>query len=185
MKWMLAGLTIVLLSGGCSVVEEIVRQNDDRYARLGAMDSPLTGVYNTYQFHLLDRYRVTYQWVNSSGCAVRGIERVNSDKNIRGRNFGGLHIYEEARKTWTSAGLTDIKPYDFDRFVRSVKHQQPIFATPTEEQIAASNKAFFERVKRQSKTRRLEADTPPLPPWDKPLGYKEIEVGFKALCGET
>ena len=45
-------LLLSIVMAGCAV-EEFERKNDDRYMVPGAMDSPLTGVYNTYQFDLL------------------------------------------------------------------------------------------------------------------------------------
>lgn len=120
-------VTLILTSGlaGCGV-EEAIRRNDDRYARPGAMDSPLTGIYNTYQFGLLDRYRVTHQWTQSS-CSVTGVERRTTDINIRGRYFNELRIYEVSGKTWTSTGLADKNPYDFDRYIRSVISEEKFY----------------------------------------------------------
>ena len=120
MKMIITCLLAIAMLGGCGI-EAAIKQNDDRYMQPGVMDSQLTGIYNTYQFSLLDKHRVTYQWVNTSGCGVRGIEHENADKkDIHGRHFEGLRIYEDAGKTWSSAGLS--KPYDFDRYVRSVKY---------------------------------------------------------------
>ena len=118
MKSILAGLVATLFLWGCGI-EEAVRRNDDRYARPGAMDSPLTGIYNTYQFHLLDRYSVTHQWLES-GCRYRGVERKEITSGARSRFFVGRDIYEENGKTWLRfEGMT---PFDFDRYVRSVKY---------------------------------------------------------------
>jgi len=179
MKWILAGLIAVLASGGCSVIEETVRRNDDRYARPGAMDSPLTGIYNTYQFHLLDRYRVTHQWLES-GCGYRGVEKKGVNAGVRSRFFVGRDIFEENGKTWLRfEGMT---PFDFDRFVRSVKQQIPFYAPTTKEEADASMKALMERTERSRKSGRFESDSPDL---RKPIRYEEKEEGFQALCGES
>lgn len=98
-------------------VDEIIRKNDDRYATPGAMDSPLTGIYNTYRLDLLDRYRISHQWLES-GCAYRGVRQSSTQQAILSRFFVGRDIVEKDGKTWLrfSDGL-----FDFDPWVRSVK----------------------------------------------------------------
>jgi len=118
MRSIVAGLVATLVLFGCGI-EEAVKRNDDRYARPGAMDSPLTGIYNTYQFHLLDKYRVSHQWLES-GCGYRGVETKEKAFGKRSRFFVGRDIFEENGKTWLRfEGMT---PFDFDRYVRSVKY---------------------------------------------------------------
>ena len=181
MKWILAGLIAILFSGGCGVVEETVRRNDDRYAQPGAMDSPLTGIYKTYQFNLLDKYRVTHQWLES-GCSYRGVEQKGSTPGKRSYLYIGRDIFEKDGKTWLRfEGMT---PFDFDRFVRSVKQQVPIYAPPTKEELGASNKALWEQIERSRKTGRMESATPDST-GRKPIRYEEKEFGYRALCGET
>lgn len=181
MKWILAGLIAILFSGGCGVVEETVRRNDDRYAQPGAMDSPLTGIYKTYQFNLLDKYRVTHQWLES-GCSYRGVEQKGSTPGKRSYLYIGRDIFEKDGKTWLRfEGMT---PFDFDRFVRSVKQQVPIYAPPTKEELEASNKALWEQIERSRKTGRMESATPDST-GRKPIRYEEKEFGYRALCGET
>jgi hypothetical protein len=181
MKWILAGLIAVLFSGGCSVVEETVRRNDDRYARPGAMDSPLTGIYKTFQFNLLDKYRVTHQWLES-GCSYRGVEQKDATPGKRSYFYIGRDIFEENGKTWLRfEGRT---PFDFDRYVRSVKQQVPIYAPATQEEVKASEKAMRERIERSRKTGRMES-APPDSTGRKPIRYEEKEFGFQAVCGES
>lgn len=181
MKWILAGLIALLFLGGCSVVEETVRRNDDRYAQPGAMDSPLTGIYKTYQFNLLDKYRVTHQWLES-GCSYRGVEQKGSTPGKRSYLYIGRDIFEKDGKTWLRfEGMT---PFDFDHYVRSVKVMRPIYAPPTTEEVEASNKALWERIERSRKTGRMESNHSD-PSDRKPIRYEEKEFGLKALCGET
>ena len=73
-------------------------------------------------------------------------------------------------------------PFDFDRYVRSVKRQQPIYAPATKEESEASVAAALERARRSSRTGIYER---PPPDTRKPIRHEEIETGFKALCGET
>ena len=105
-----------MLMSGCGV-DEFIRKNDDRYATPGAMDSPLTGIYNTYRFDLLDRYRISHQWLES-GCAYRGVRQPSTQQGMLSRVFVGRDIVETDSKTWLrfSDGL-----FDFDPWVRSVK----------------------------------------------------------------
>lgn len=118
MKVIMFCLLAAAMLCGCGI-EEGIKRNDDRYARPGAMDSPLSGIYNTYQFGLLDRYRVTHQWTQS-GCGYRGIEIPKANSGVPGRSFVGRDIFEENGKTWLR--FEGMKPYDFDRYVRSVKY---------------------------------------------------------------
>lgn len=110
-------LALIFLLNGCGV-EEIIRKNDDRYAMPGAMDSPLTGIYNTYRFSLLDRYDVKHQWLES-GCRYRGVEQPSTKQGFRTRLFLGQAIVEKDGKTWLR--FSQDRHFDFDPWVRSVK----------------------------------------------------------------
>ena len=82
------------------------------------MDSPLTGIYNTYRFDLLDRYRISHQWLES-GCAYRGVQQPSTHSGVRGRVFVGRDIVEKDAKTWLRS--LEQRLFDFDPWVRSVK----------------------------------------------------------------
>jgi hypothetical protein len=110
-------LAFLFLLNGCGV-EEFIRKNDDRYATPGAMDSPLTGIYNTYQYSLLDKYQISHQWLES-GCRYRGVEQPSSTKGLRTRFFLGQSIVEKDGKTWLR--FSQDRLFDFDPWVRSVK----------------------------------------------------------------
>lgn len=102
----------------CSV-ETYVRKNDARYGVPGAMDSPLTGVYNAYEFQLLDRYRISHDWFQS-GCRYRGVEHPPRDARRAGSLYIGRDIVEKDGKTWLN--FADHGLFDFDPWVRSVPH---------------------------------------------------------------
>ena len=108
---------LAALISGCGV-DEVIRRNDDRYATPGAMDSPLTGIYNTYRFDLLDRYRVSHQWLES-GCAYRGVRQPSTQQGMLSRTFVGRDIVEKDGKTWLRS--LEQRLFDFDPWVRSVK----------------------------------------------------------------
>ena len=107
---------MAVLISGCGF-DEFIRKNDDRYAKPGAMDSPLTGIYNTYRFDLLDRYRISHQWLES-GCAYRGVRQPSTQQGTLSRSFVGHNMVEKGGKTWLK--FPD-GPFDFDPWVRSVK----------------------------------------------------------------
>lgn len=177
---MVGGLVLFALLNGCGV-REAIHRTDDRYARPGAMDFPLTGIYDTHQFTMLEKYRVTHRWVNSAGCGVSGLERPKSDPSERGRFFTGLRIYEEGNKTW-SQHVSGTKPYDFTRYVRSIKVQSKIYAPPTPEQLAVEEKAWIEHIDLNRKTGRMNTFHNPIE--RKIIGSKEIETGLEPLCFE-
>lgn len=106
---------MAVLISGCGF-DDFIRKNDARYAKPGAMDSPLTGIYNTYRFDLLDGYRISHQWLES-GCAYRGVRQPSTQQGALSRLFVGRNVVEKDGKTWLKFpdGL-----FDFDPWVRSV-----------------------------------------------------------------
>jgi hypothetical protein len=116
---MLGIMGLVLISG-CGSVEQSIKRNDDRYATPGAMDVPLSGLYRTYQYKLLDRYQITHQWLRTSGCSYRSVEK---ESGVPGQStwfYVGRDIYEFGGKTFLRP-TSNTPPYNFSGFVRSVK----------------------------------------------------------------
>ncbi|MFZ4285503.1 hypothetical protein [Variovorax sp. HJSM1_2] len=112
-------LTGLVIIGGCGSVEQAIKRNDDRYAVPGAMDAPLTGLYKTYQYKLLERYQVTHQWLRTTGCSYRSVEQVGGVSGHSSWFFSVRDIYEQDDKTWQRFD-SKIGPYNFSRYVRSV-----------------------------------------------------------------
>lgn len=106
-------LACALLLAGCGI-EEAIRRNDDRYARPGALDLPLTQVYETYQYKFLDKYRVTHQWLNTSNCDYAKLERPGVGGK-RSYFYDVLDIYEENGIAWQRGD----KRYDLKRYLNS------------------------------------------------------------------
>lgn len=183
MKVAISCLLAVAMLGGCGI-EGAIKRNDDRYMRSGAQDSPLTDIYETYQYRFLDKYRITQQWVNTSSCGFGGIERPDIRTGVRSLFYDTRDIYEEGGKTWLRSRTLGVQPENFDRYVRSVKRQVPIYAPPTKEELEASNKELRERIERSRKTGRFESNPPNLSE-RKPIRYEEKEFGFQVLCGES
>lgn len=171
----LNGLALIIFLTGCG----IETRHDDRYMKPGAFDMPLTGIYETYQFHLLDRYRVTHQWLNSSACSYSALEQPSQVPGRRTRFYVANDIYEENGIT-KQRGAHPTK--DFNRYVRSVKQQSPIYAPATKEEAEASVAAALERARRSSKTGIYES---PPPSTRQPIRHEEIEIGFRPLCFES
>ena len=121
MNYLLVTAFGVIILSGCGVVENKIKESDDLYARPGATDSPLTGIYQTYQFHLLDRYVITHKWVNTSGCPYRAVEQPGDVPGKRSYFSLGKDIIEKNGQTWLRFS-PEIGDFNFDDYVRSVKH---------------------------------------------------------------
>lgn len=129
MRRLMSFCAALALLSGCGI-EGAIKRNDDRYMRPGALDSPLTGIYETYQYRFLDKYRITQQWVHtSSSCGFGGIERPDSGAGVRSLFYDTRDIYEEGGKTWLRSRTQGGQPVDFDRYVRSVKVMRPTYET--------------------------------------------------------
>jgi hypothetical protein len=116
-------LAALFLLAGC--VSEVIRINDDRYLKPGALDAPLTGYYDVYQYKFLDKYRVTHDWLRIGNCSYRKLQTLNRPDAFRGDIYAVRDIYEENGKTWQRFD-PPLKPYDFDHFVRSLKETVPV-----------------------------------------------------------
>lgn len=114
-----AAFVVMLVLTGCGIKESI-RRIDDRYLQPGALDMPLTGTYTTYQYRLVERYRITHHWTNTSSCAYRSTELPDLPDGRRSQFFVVPDIYESGGKT-VQASNYGLKPMDFDPWVRSVK----------------------------------------------------------------
>lgn len=114
----LALLSLGLLAS-CSV-ESALRRNEDRYAQPGALDTPLTGAYSVYSFKLLGRYRVTYEWVTTTGCGFRGYALPPTPGPSRNTIYVVPDVFEDGGKTWQASNFGK-PPMDLDPWVTSVK----------------------------------------------------------------
>lgn len=182
MKAIMSCLLAAAILSGCGGIEEGIKRNDDSYMKPGALDLPLTNIYDTYQFKFLDKYRVAHDWPRASkGCEYKGFPTLNVKDGSRGEIYAIRDIYEDGSSTKQRGAHP---AWDFDRYVRSVKQQVPIYAPPTTEEVEASNKALRERIERSRKTGRMES-APPDATGRKPIRYEEKEFGFQAVCGES
>ncbi len=121
MKTLISCLLAATMLAGCGA-EEGIKRNDDRYLKPGALEVPLTNIYDTYRYKFLDKYRVTHKWPHTAGtCNYR---KVNTDDVSGGRTFAVGDIHESDGKTWQR--FEGSKPFDFSRYVRSVKIMNPV-----------------------------------------------------------
>lgn len=96
------------------------KANEDRLLKPGALDLPLTGFYSHYQYKLLDKYKVSHQWIRESSCGYRDIELgkyESKDRLTKDRFFNVRDIFEEGDSTWQRFE-TAAHNYNFDRYVR-------------------------------------------------------------------
>lgn len=115
-------IPLLALGLGSCGIEEAVRRNDDRYAKPGVLDMPLTGIYKTYQYKFLDKYRVTHQWPNTSACTYSAYERPSQIPDKRTLFYDVLDIYEEGNVTKQRGSTAH-----FNRFVRSVTSEERFY----------------------------------------------------------
>lgn len=184
-------LSLVLI--GCGI-EQAIRKNEDRYAKPGAMDMAIssTPYYVKHSFKLLDRYVVKQEWLNGNGSIAFG-GYFGKPKGLPLRIFDSLgEIYEEQGVTWYQAdkSYAGINPKtgqywrsDFDRYVRSVKYRQPIYAPATKEDIRASEDVWT--YNRKNGIGKALSKKPVAPPPRNPIRYDEIETGLQPISLET
>lgn len=114
---------------GCSV-EKFVYQDDERYMRPGALDAPLTGYYDTYNFIFLKKYAISHQWpVTARSCQYRELPTLGqASERYKGEVLFSPEIYEANGSTWQRGSLSNTPPRSIDRFVRfTYKRQIPEF----------------------------------------------------------
>lgn len=114
-RFMTVCAALALLSG-CGI-EGAIKRNDDRYMQPGALDFPLTGLYETYQYRFLDKYRITHQWLNSSNCGYGKYRTRAGRVGSSVETFAVDDIVEVGGKTYQ---VDERGKRDFDRSVRSV-----------------------------------------------------------------
>ena len=106
---------------GCGI-EEMIRKNDDRYATPGALDLPMMGVNDVYHVTFLDCYKIKHEWPRISNCEYRKVATLGIGTSVltdRGEVYIARDIYEADGKTWQRFP-SEIGPYDFDYYARSV-----------------------------------------------------------------
>ncbi len=125
MKAIIIGLTVITLTA-CSV-QQFVTKNDEKYLHPGALDLPLGRLYDTYQLDFLNKFHIAYQWpANAAPCKMGALPTLHVDRRLLGEVFHVPSIFEANGKTWQLSPKPS-KPYDVDRFFRSVKVLNPLY----------------------------------------------------------
>ncbi|MBU1349308.1 hypothetical protein KJ781_04545 [Patescibacteria group bacterium] len=188
----LGSLSFCVFLAGCGV-EDAIRRNDDRYMVPGMLEPSISSnpYYARHSFTFLGKYKVSHEWLNTDrSCGYGGY--FGKPNGVELRIFDSLgFIYEEDGRVWYQADKSyagkksngECWRTDFDRYVRSIKVQSPIYGTPSKEEVQASEKAQWERIERARKTGRYESKK--TPDIVTPIGFEEKEVGFQALCFES
>lgn len=151
--WVFGAIVMALLVG-CG---DFIRKNDDRYMQPGALDPVLTGYYDVYNVLLLDKYRLRHEWpLPARACQYLSSATLGKDKDrYTGEVFIANDIYEENGDTKQRDANTP-SGADFNRFVRSIKVQRPIYRQ-------RSDGAWTNEI----------------------TGYYENEEGLKSICFEA
>lgn len=127
LKFGSTAVCVCLALSGCGFVAQQLsdKQLETQLLKPGALDAPVAEHYDTYQYRFLNKYRVTHDWLGISSCGYRGMwTSVRVNRAIPALN-AVRDIYEENDKTWQRFD-PPLKPYDFDRYVRSLKETVPV-----------------------------------------------------------
>jgi hypothetical protein len=144
------GLVGMLALPACGLLGQQLaeKSNEERLLKPGALDLPLTGINDTYQFKFLDKYRITHQWPRISNCQYRKLPTLKVKDGNHGEFWAASDIYEKDDHTWQIGAMPFeeykqrysrkdapaktfedyAKSMSFDRYVRSVKVMNPVYA---------------------------------------------------------
>jgi hypothetical protein len=125
MRTLSFGILLAVVLSGCGAIEEVIRRNDDRYMQPGALDPVLKGYYDVYNIPFLGQYQITHDWPVIGSCEYRAQPTLNRVDRYKGEIYAVRDIYEEDGKTLQR--FEGRAPYNFNRYVRSVKFQEHIY----------------------------------------------------------
>ena len=125
----IACLASVCVLGACSFASQQLsdKRMEEQLLRPGALDSPVATNFDEYHFKFLDKYRIVHAWPVTSACKYAGRRTMyKMGETSYGEVQWVLDIIEEGRST----KQRDADPgWNFNRFVRSVKVQRPVYDT--------------------------------------------------------
>lgn len=122
-KWLHLILVLVIVAAGltgCGIASEVINHeaNDQRLLKPGALDSQLTGVYDTYQFKFLDKYKITHQFPRAANhCQYGKLPTLNIKDGYSGEVWNVTDIFEKDGHTWQTSSKPD-KPFNIDQYTR-------------------------------------------------------------------
>ena len=171
--------TLPLTLSACGFIGQQLadKAGEERLLKPGALDLPLTGINDTYQYNFMNTYRITHQWPSISNCSyiknpVPGVEGGST-----GKFYSVFDIYELDGHTWQAGSMS------FEEFKRS-HYVHPIYPTPVPTFDDYTYYLSFDRYVRSVKTINPVV-------YDKITGRRiegaseVIEVGLQVLCHQS
>jgi hypothetical protein len=127
--WLMGYLALAFSLSDCTFVSQQLsdKRMEEQLLKPGALDSPVATNFNEYHFRFLDKYRVVHAWPVTSACKYAGHgTQYQMGETSYGEVQSVLDIYEEGGTT----RQRDASPgWNFNRFVRSIKVQRPVYDT--------------------------------------------------------
>lgn len=118
-------LVIASSTTACGIASEVINHEDNnqRLLKSGALDSQLTGVYDTYQFKFLDKHKITHQFLrNSNGCRYSALPTLNVNTGAIGEVYDVSDIFEKDNHTYQRSyqnkDVAKLNPSNIDRYTR-------------------------------------------------------------------
>jgi len=102
---------------------------EEQLLKPGALDSPVATNFDEYHFRFLDKYRVVHAWPVTSACKYAGLR---TRYRMGETSYGDLHVVDDIFEGNGSTRQRDADTPgggDFNRFVRSIKVQRPVYET--------------------------------------------------------
>lgn len=118
-------LTLTITLTACGITSEVVNHeaNDRRLLKSGALDSQLTGVYDTYQFKFLDKYKITHQFPRAANhCKYGKLPTLDVKDGYSGEFYDVSDIFEKDNHTYQRSyqnnDTAKLNPSNIDQYTR-------------------------------------------------------------------
>jgi hypothetical protein len=125
----IAYLANVCVLSACSFASQqlLDKRMEEQLLSPGALDSPVANNFDEYHFKFLDKYRIVHAWPVTSACKYAGSGTMyKMGETSYGEVQWVLDIIEEGGNT---KQRNSDPGWNFNRFVRSVKVQRPVYDT--------------------------------------------------------
>lgn len=100
---------------------------EEQLLKPGALDSPVATNFDEYHFKFLDRYRIVHTWPVTSACKYAGRGTMY---RMGETSYGEVNWVRDIIEDGAATKQRDADPaWNFDRFVRSMKVQRPVYDT--------------------------------------------------------
>lgn len=152
----LAVLTSIL--SGCT---NVIRASEELYMKPGALDPAVPSeriVFDKYSFRFMEKYRVSHLWFGFGGCGYGSLRTTKTPEVESGVNIWRKYssaIFERDNLIWNQKDEFSSEDFNLTSRFRSIKRTAPV----TEYNPATKNREV--------------------------VGYKELEDGLQAMCGQS